>query len=311
MQVWRVGDVTITKVVEMELYGGTSVTLPGLTPEVVLQYPWLIPDYADESGRLKSSVHALIVDTPSCRILVDTCFGNDKQGRPAAIFENLKSEFLNDLREAGCDPDSVDYVLCTHLHIDHVGWNTVFRDGKWVPTFPKARYLMGREEFQFWRSQRDDHHHQNVFADSVQPVFEAGLVDLVEMNHVICDEISLIPTTGHTPGHVSVQIRSQGHDALITGDFLHHPAQLARPDCGATVDVDRSAAIATRQRMLSELVGSPTLLIGTHFPAPTAGKVARDQATYRLLAEPGQVLAQGNPLIVDMELAVAELSGNH
>jgi glyoxylase-like metal-dependent hydrolase (beta-lactamase superfamily II) len=154
---------------------------------------------------------------------------------------------------------------------------------KWVPTFPKARYLMGRAEFDYWRDQRENEELVEVFSDSVRPVFEAGLVDLVETNHRISPEVSFVPTLGHTPGHVSVRISSQGEEALITGDFIHHPCQMARPDWAATVDFDQSASTKTRRDMFAKLAGTPTLIIGTHFAGPTAGRIVRDGDAYRLV----------------------------
>jgi glyoxylase-like metal-dependent hydrolase (beta-lactamase superfamily II) len=233
------------------------------------------------------SIHALIVETPERRIVVDTCLGNDKQGRRIPTWNNLQGPFLADLAAAGYPREAIDTVLCTHLHVDHVGWNTMLVDGPdgtktWVPTFPQARYLMGRVEFAHWQSQHERDDMQAIFADSVKPVHDAGLVDLVETDHRICDEISLVPTTGHTPGHVSVRIQSQGETALITGDFMHHPCQIARPHWSSMADSDPDEARETRERMLEELSERPVLVIGTHFAGATAGHIVRDGDAYRL-----------------------------
>jgi glyoxylase-like metal-dependent hydrolase (beta-lactamase superfamily II) len=168
------------------------------------------------------------------------------------------------------------------LHVDHVGWNTMLVDGEWVPTFAAARYLMGRVEFAHWRAQRGRDDMAAVFADSVGPIHAAGLADLVETDHRICDEVSLVPTIGHTPGHVSVRISSEGEEALITGDFMHHPCQIARPDWSSTADSDAEEARRTRERMLRELCDRPVLVIGTHFAGATAGHIVRDGDAYRL-----------------------------
>jgi len=175
-------------------------------------------------------------------------------------------------------------VLCTHLHVDHVGWNTRLVDGAWVPTFPRARYLIGRAEYEYWQAEEADSAapERSPFHDSVKPVFDAGLVDLVETDHRICEEVAFEATLGHTPGHVSVRIRSKGEEALITGDFLHHPCQLAHPDWPSRADFDTEASTATRRRMFGALAGTPVLVIGTHFAAPTAGHVVRDGEVYRL-----------------------------
>jgi glyoxylase-like metal-dependent hydrolase (beta-lactamase superfamily II) len=283
MQKWRIGQVTVTKIVELEVTGGSRFILPQATYEEILPIGWLQPHFADERGRLKMSIHALVVETPDRRIVVDTCLGNDKAGRRIPTWNNLQGTFLADLAAAGYPREAIDTVLCTHLHVDHVGWNTMLVDGKWVPTFPRARYLMGRVEFDHWRSQHERDDMAAIFADSVKPVHDAGLVDLVETDHRVSDEISLVPTIGHTPGHVSVLIRSQGEQALITGDFMHHPCQIARPHWSSAADSDPDEARETRERMLGELAGRPVLVIGTHFAGATAGHIVRDGDAYRLV----------------------------
>ena len=279
---WQIGKVTVTKIVELEVTGGSRFILPQATYEEILPIPWMQPHFADERGRLKMSIHALVVETPDRRIVVDTCLGNDKQGRRIPTWNNLQGPFLADLATAGYPRESIDTVLCTHLHVDHVGWNTMLVDGKWLPTFPRARYLMGRVEFAHWQEQHERDDMAAVFADSVKPIHDAGLADLVETDHRVCDEISLVPTTGHTPGHVSVFIRSEGEEALITGDFIHHPCQIAHPEWSSTADTDPEAAHRTRDCMLKELSERPVLVIGTHFAGATAGRIVRDGDTYRL-----------------------------
>jgi glyoxylase-like metal-dependent hydrolase (beta-lactamase superfamily II) len=281
MMKWRVGGVTIIKIVELEVTGGSRFILPQATPEAILPIGWLQPDFADENGRLKMSIHALVVETPSRRIIVDTCLGNDKENRRIPTWNNLQTRFLADLTAAGYARETIDTVICTHLHVDHVGWNTMLDGGSWVPTFPNARYLMGRVEFDHWTSQHDREDMEAIIADSVAPVWEARLVDLVETDHRICDEISLVPTLGHTPGHVSVRIASQGEEALITGDFMHHPCQIARPDWSSTADSDPAEARQTREHMLTHLSDNPILVIGTHFAGRTAGHVVGDGAAFR------------------------------
>ena len=279
---WRIGDVTVTKTVELEVTGGSRFILPQATYEEALRIGWLQPHFADQTGRLKMSIHALVVETPERRIIVDTCLGNDKQNRRIPTWNNLQGPFLADLAAAGYARESIDTVLCTHLHVDHVGWNTMLVEDRWVPTFPRARYLMGRVEFAHWREQQERDDMAAVFADSVAPIYEAGLAELVEIDHRVCDEVSLVPTVGHTPGHVSVRISSRGEEALITGDFMHHPCQIARPDWASTADSDPDQARVTRQDMLEELCGRPVLVIGTHFAGATAGHIVRDGETYRL-----------------------------
>lgn len=283
MLTWQVGEVKVSRILELEAIGGSRFILPQATPEVIREIGWLIPHFADEEGRLKMSIQALVLETPTRRIIVDTCLGNDKQ-RDVKSWSNLQTSFLADLAAAGYPRESIDTVLCTHLHVDHVGWNTMLVDGAWVPTFPNARYLIGRAEFDYWRREEEglEDHSRSPFHDSVAPVFAAGLVDLVETDHRVCDEVSLEPTLGHTPGHVSIRIRSQGQQALITGDFAHHPCQLAHPEWASTADYDTQASTETRRRMFGALAGDGTLVIGTHFAAPTAGHVVADGDAWRL-----------------------------
>jgi len=282
MQSWRVGDVTITKLVELEATGGSRFLLPMATPEAILPITWLRPHFADEEGRLRMSIHAFIVQTPERRIVVDTCLGNDKQNRRIPTWNNLQGPFLRDLAEAGFPRESIDTVLCTHLHVDHVGWNTMKVGDRWMPTFPQARYLMGRKEFEHWTGDTGRADMAHILADSVLPVYDAGLVDLVETDHRLCPEISLLPSFGHTPGHVSVRISSRGEEALITGDFLHHPCQIAHPEWSSTADWDPEQAHHTRLDMYRELADKPVLVLGTHFAGATSGHIVRDGAAYRL-----------------------------
>jgi len=282
MMRWRIGDVTVTKIVELEAVGGSRFILPDATREAVLPIAWLRPHFADDQGRLRMSVHALVVETPRLRLIVDTCIGNDKQGRAIPGWNGLNTGFLADLALAGYSRDTIDVVLCTHLHVDHVGWNTMLQNGRWVPTFPRARYLIGRTEFEHWREQRENTAQRAVFADSVAPVFEAGLVELVGTEHRLSDELSLVPTLGHTPGHVSLRIESRGEEALITGDFLHHPCQMARPQWASSADHDAAEAQRTRLAMFRRLADTPVLMIGTHFAGATAGRVVSDGDAWRL-----------------------------
>jgi glyoxylase-like metal-dependent hydrolase (beta-lactamase superfamily II) len=290
MQSWKIGDVTVTQVVEL-VFEGLEAFLPDATPEAVLPIDWLKPHFITPEGVLRFSIHALIVDTPTKRIIVDTCVGNDKPREMFPDWHMLQTGFLEDLNTAGYPPESFDIVLCTHLHLDHVGWNTMLVDGNWVPTFPCARYLIEQTEFDYTREENeaDDveqwlkDSNRDVMADSITPVMNAGLVDLVDNHHQICEEVSLIPSPGHTIGHVSVNIESKGERALITGDFIHHPSQLAHPEWSVTTDYDGSQSRETREKIFSDLAGTPTLVIGTHWPTPTAGRVLKENGAYRLV----------------------------
>ena len=270
-EVWQIGGVKVSRVVEMEVTGGSRFILPDATRDACRGYRWMFPHFMDDAGNLVMSIHALVVDTGERRIVVDTCIGNDKE-RDIPTWSHLQTSFLADLEAAGYPRESIDTVLCTHLHVDHVGWNTMLVDGQWLPTFPNARYLVGETEWRYW-DDRDPA--TQVLADSVRPVIDAGLVDFVGVDHRVCDEVWLEPTPGHTPGHVSVRISSEGGHALITGDCIHHPCQMTRTDWCSSADSDQAQGRATRESLLERMVDTDVLVIGTHFATPTAGHVKR------------------------------------
>ncbi len=278
---WKIGDVKVTRVVEIEIPGKMTWILPDATPENLMSVDWCRPHFVDEHGKAIMSVHALLVESQGERIIVDTCIGNDKNLPVMKAWHKKQGgRFLEDLTQAGFAPDSIGTVLCTHLHVDHVGWNTRLDDGKWTPTFPNARHLFARDEYDYW-SKTDKGPLQGVFDESVLPVANAGLVDLVGNDHQVTDEIRLEPTPGHTPGHVSVHIESRGEEAIITGDLIHHPAQIANPHWRSSADWDGEMGEATRRRFLAQYADRPVLVIGTHFAAPTAGHLVRDGGSYR------------------------------
>jgi glyoxylase-like metal-dependent hydrolase (beta-lactamase superfamily II) len=274
MNQWQVGKTKITRIVEMEMAGGTRFILPDATREACRAIDWLEPHFMDARGNLIMSIHALVIDTGQQRIIVDTCIGNDKQ-RPIPAWSNLQTSFLRDLESAGYARESIDTVLCTHLHVDHVGWNTMLVENRWVPTFPNARYLLAEKEWHYWDRIDDDPLNAGLLDDSVRPVFAAGLVDLIDWDHDVCEGVRLKPTPGHTPGHVSIQIESEGAKALITGDWIHHPCQMTRTDWCSAADYDRNQARATRESLLEDFADAPVLIIGTHFATPTGGYVKR------------------------------------
>ncbi|HEX2560850.1 MBL fold metallo-hydrolase [Phenylobacterium sp.] len=277
---WRVGDVRITKVLEHESAFPPQFLLPAADPAELDKIGWLKPHFLTSKGLMRLSVHALVVETPTLKILVDTCVGNDKQGRQVADWNERTTPFLGFLAEAGYAPDDIDVVLCTHLHADHVGWNTTLVDGAWQVTFKRARHLIHRVEYDYWSSQTDAET-KAMLADSLQPVIEADLAELVELPLQLCEEVALVPSPGHTPGHCSVAIASRGERAMITGDFMHHPCQIARPHWNAVSDRDPDQAERTRREQLGACAAGGVLVIGTHFPGPTAGRVSPEGGAWR------------------------------
>ncbi len=277
---WKIGDVTVTSVVEIEQHWKFAWLLPDVTDDDIEAIDWLRPHFVDEKGKLILRIQALVVESRGQRIVVDTCVGNGKE-RPTPLFDQLQTTFMEDMIGAGFAPEEIDQVVCTHLHVDHVGWNTMWRDGAWVPTFPNARYLFGRQEFDHWASTDDTATYGDVMGDSVQPVVDAGLADMVEPDHALTAEVRLEATPGHTPGHNSIRISSGGERAIITGDMVHHPIQLRRPDLTSSADTDSAMAVATRRSSFSRWCDEGALVIGTHFAGPGAGTLAPDGDGWR------------------------------
>ncbi|MBT4160057.1 MAG: MBL fold metallo-hydrolase [Gammaproteobacteria bacterium] len=267
------GDVKITRIVEGETRGPLFL-LPDATKENIQAMPWLQPHFADAEGNCIISIHALILETPSKTIVVDTCLGNDKE-RTFEHWAHLQTKFIEDLTNAGYPPESVDMVLCTHLHTDHVGWNTKLVDGVWVPTFVNAEYLFGKTEWAYTEEQLSNPMYEEFIVDSIKPVIDAGLVRFVEVNEKICSEVRLEPTPGHTPGHISVHVESNGKHAVITGDMLHHPCQMEEPYWECSADWDTPTAQKTRVGQLGRFADEKILVFGTHFATPSAGTVVR------------------------------------
>ena len=275
------GRLRVSAVVERA--GPTRPTwlLPDATPEAVERHrEWLAPHFMDEKGRFLQSIHSFIIRAPGFTAIVDTCVGNDKDRGGRAPFHMMQTTFLDDLKAAGVTPESVDLVICTHLHVDHVGWNTRLDSGSWVPTFPRARHLFARREWEHWSSESENDS-KRIMADSVTPVLDAGLADLVAMDHRISNEMWLEPTPGHTPGHVSVRLASGGAEAVITGDLMHCPVQVAEPGWSSHFDTDAEQARKTRRAFCERYADTAVAVLGTHFHHPTAGRIVRHGSTWR------------------------------
>jgi glyoxylase-like metal-dependent hydrolase (beta-lactamase superfamily II) len=280
---WQIGDVSIARIVEVNGWeDDITMLLPDADPAFVQSIPWLRPHFATPDGKMIISFQCFVLRSQGRVAMIDTCIGNDRQ-REFPVFTNMQTTFLEDLVAAGYPHEEITDVLCTHLHFDHVGWNTRLVDGKWVPTFPQARYLFGRREYEHWKHLHETHgyHDLHHMDDSVMPVLDAGLVEFIDADFKLTDEVSLIPTPGHTPGHVSVLIQSKGQSAVITGDMMHSPIQIAVPERQARFDMDAAAAARTRGDFVRRFNGSPTLVIGSHFSDPTAGHIVPDGAAWK------------------------------
>lgn len=278
MKTWRIGKVEVIRIVEVwNREDPLSILLEDGTAPMMLAYPWLQPHHATAAGNLLVNFQGFAIKAGHRRIIVDTCIGANRQ-REYDFFSNLQSRFLQDLETIGITPPEVDTVLCTHLHFDHVGWNTQFIDGKWTPTFPNARYLLGREEYDHWMMLRATcgYHDVRHLGECVDPIVSRELVDFVESDHRLSTEIFLEPSPGHTPGHVSVRISSAGEEAIITGDVLHNPIQIAIPRHPANFDMDKALAADQRVKFVERYRDRAALVIGSHFCEPTAGWIVAD-----------------------------------
>ncbi|MEV5508694.1 MBL fold metallo-hydrolase [Streptomyces orinoci] len=286
---WTVGGITLHRIDETPLPPETGAWLmPDATTDVVTQQDWLRPHFADSAGIMHADSHSFAFTVDGLRVLVDTGIGNGKT-RANPAFHNLRTGYLERLTDAGFPPETVDLVILTHLHADHIGWNTRAEGGAWVPTFPNARYLVSRTEWEFWAGCEMDDARRQMFEDSVYPVEKAGLLQLAEVPEEgaeLAAGLRLLPTPGHTPGHIAVEVAGHGEAAVITGDCIHHPVQLAHPAIGSCVDIDPGQAEATRRTLFASLARTGTLMLGTHFAPPTAGRVRADGDAYRLTPVP-------------------------
>ena len=293
MRTETIGGMTIDRVVEMERYlFNPRDFLRNIDEAMIERYkPVLGPRLIDpQTNDLIISFHSYVVRTSDLTILVDTCNGNDKH-RPGKPWQDMhtSSIYLDNLAKLGVRPEDVDIVLCTHLHGDHVGWNTRLSNGHWVPTFMNARYLMARREYEHFSTLTEGPPDATTpypaFADSVLPVVEAGRADLVEMDRTIHryldDNIWLEPAPGHTPGHVTVHVKGRDGNAVLCGDVIHHPIQFHEPQLSNNGDLDPVQALDSRNRMLQQCVTTHAVLFTGHFPAPTSGYVTAKGDQFR------------------------------
>jgi glyoxylase-like metal-dependent hydrolase (beta-lactamase superfamily II) len=245
-----------------------------------------VPHFATRAGKMLISFQCFVLKTRDKRVMIDTCIGADRQ-REFPVFCNLQTTFLDDIAAAGFPRDTINTVMCTHLHFDHVGWNTRLVNGKWVPTFPQAQYLFGKQEYEHWQHLRETHGYHNVdhLADSIDPIVEAKLAAFVGTDYRLTDEVWFEPTPGHTPGHVSVHIRSRGEEAVITGDMMHHPIQFAVPDIPGNFDMNKDQGAKTRRAFIEKYADKKVMIIGSHFCEPTAGWIVRDGEAWRLATQ--------------------------
>lgn len=289
MQPQRLGRLTVSKVMELE----DGLPLPMIFPEVTSADLARTKRWCDDAdltedpatSRVTLSMHSFVIQLGGMNVLVDACNGNHKQ-RSMPSVHMLDTDYLANLAAAGFAPEDIHLVLCTHLHVDHVGWNTRLEDGRWVPTFPNARYVFGRRDFDFFATEAAEGLHREAYADSVLPVVESGQADIVDLagpnavQQEIGDGVWLEPAFGHSPGSCLVKARAGGGEALFWGDMLHHPVQLVRPELSLPFDWDPALAARVRQDALARVADSDTMCFPAHFRGASAGRVRRDGDAY-------------------------------
>jgi glyoxylase-like metal-dependent hydrolase (beta-lactamase superfamily II) len=282
----RLGEVTINRVVELaqSSFPTTSIFPDATTADLAKHHAWLAPHFLDAAtGDLRSHIQTYIVRTPQHTMLIDTGVGNHKPREGRAAWHMRQGAFLTDLAAVGVTPEAVDVVVCTHLHVDHVGWNTQFVNGRWVPTFPNATYIIAGEEWEFWRAQHAAEAEANAcIGDSVWPVVEAGQVRLVDSNYVINQYARFEPSPGHTPGHVCLRLTSSTGEAVFAGDLMHRPVQVAEPQWSSIFCTDPTQSRATRRAFVEQHADSGRLIIAAHFPEP--GRIIRRGSGFQFAA---------------------------
>lgn len=234
-------------------------------------------------GLLRMSFHSFVVRTAQGVLLVDTCVGNHKDRPSLPEWHQQIFPYVERLNQVGLTPDDIDFVCCTHLHADHVGWNTKLENDRWVPTFRNARYLFAEQECRFWEQYHVDNPggpYERAWKDSILPVMEAGLVKRVGSDYEIMSGIQLRPAPGHTPGNVILELDDGKQSAVMSGDVIHHPVQIERPEWSSNFDLDPDAARQTRLELLARLADSGVILMGAHFAGPTALTIISDRDGY-------------------------------
>ena len=285
----KIGNITWHRIVEAEgPEFDINFLLPDAPAEAINVYrDWMEPRFLEPgTNKLIMATQSYLLRTVHHNILIDTCVGNDKERRFYPPWSGQSdTKFVDNLHATGLSVDDIDFVICTHLHADHVGWNTRLLEGCWVPTFPNARYVFAKSEYEFWvdLNKKGKKYSDGCIDDSVLPLVEAGLVDIVSDDYQFNESIWFERTPGHTPGHVSIRIRSNGANAIIAGDVLHTPLQLREPRWSAIGCSDRLKSAETRCAFLERYCETDTLIMPEHFPSPSVGYIRRDGASFRFV----------------------------
>jgi len=274
---FKVGDATIHRVVEMET-GFTPILefFPNLTKERLEENrSWMQPAALDANDNVVLCFQSYIVQIGGKNILVDSCVGNDKPREARPLWNKKKDwAFQNGFAAAGLTYADIDFVMCTHLHVDHVGWNTRMENGRWVPTFPKARYLFSKTELDFWLAENAKAE-VGPIADSVVPIVEAKACDVISSDYQLNDLVKIFPTPGHTIDHYAVEVGGKGTRSVFTGDLIHSPIQARHPELAMRIDYDPAQGVASRRKFLETYCDTDAVCCFAHFPSPSKGYVRR------------------------------------
>ncbi|TDJ19938.1 MAG: MBL fold metallo-hydrolase [Gammaproteobacteria bacterium] len=284
MSYCQIGNLQIMRALEMIMPFGRQTFFPQTTePDWAPHRHWLEPHALDPvTDELQFPMQSYVVRTSHHTILIDSCVGNDKE-RPNRPSWHMKTDdtYMRALAALGIAAKDIDFVMCTHLHTDHIGWNTRLEDGRWVPTFPNARYIFSERELAAWRDVGHEKFSRTPYEDSVLPIVEAGRAELVTNDYALDDEVWLESTPGHTPDHVAIALASNGASAVMCGDILHSPVQCLHPEWEPWPDWDPGLAKRTRRAFLERYCDTDTLVCTAHFPLPSAGRVVRAGDAFR------------------------------
>ncbi len=288
-----IGDIQVDLAVEIPVDAGfpAAVLVPAMQQDVVDEHRDILIPFCinPETNGLKLSIHTWILKTAHHTILIDTCCGNHKERPTFELAHHLDTPYLEKLAAAGVQPGEVDFVMCTHLHVDHCGWNTQLKNGRWVPTFPNAKYIFSRAEYDQWnpadtrfpKAEIND----GVFNDSVLPVIEAGQATMVDGIHALEDKLIIEPAPGHTYGSIVLKVESKGQHALFAGDTLHHAVQVLRPEWNSGFCTVPEQSAKTRRTLMEHCVEKNALLLPAHFPPPHAVRVKEKGSYFTFVTE--------------------------
>ena len=275
MEFTNIGNVFVTKITEYLDKLDPNFVLPDYSPTIFNKdYDWLFPNYIDLiQQKLNFSFHSTLLITEKYNILIDTCVGNDKN-RPLENWHQRNSNaYLNSLKLNNIDVNKIDYVMCTHLHADHVGWNTKLENNKWVPTFPNAKYIFSKLDYDFFNNVRENEQGYQSMIDSVKPIVDSGKSIIADYDYEINNEIKLIHTPGHTPGHYCVSIESGLEKGIVSGDVIHHPIQIIHPEWKTNFCNNPVESSNSRIKFVDSVIDRDIKIIPAHFSSPTIGYI--------------------------------------